>query len=92
MEAQKTAARSSSSLNGARSFRSFNAAEARGILSDRWKQACRRAVDPTVPPEDRPETYKSAHSGRSVWGKPSLHLQAQVDFLAEMKAALAKKH
>lgn len=66
-----------------------------------WKQACRRAVDPTVPPEggngvslccnpcndfvefrcgaaDRPETYKSAHSGRSVWGKPSLHLQVTI--------------
>lgn len=90
MEEQKFAKRSRSSSNGSTSFRAFNASEAKRIVTDRWRQANNRVSDMSLPADDRPQTYRAPASSGSAWGKPSLHLQAPIDFPAEVKAAIAR--
>lgn len=90
MEDQKFAKRAKAGLNGAASFRAFNAEEANRVLSERWRQISSRAADLNVPSEERPQTYKASPSSGSAWGKPSLHLQARIDFLGEVKTAIAR--
>lgn len=88
MEDQKVSKRARSSST--RSTHSFNASDAHRNLSDRWRQANDRVSDFTVPDEDRPQIYKASPSSGSAWGKPSLHLQASIDFLGELRAAIAR--
>ncbi|DBB18431.1 TPA: hypothetical protein ACH3X3_000075 [Trebouxia sp. C0006] len=92
MEDQKFAdkKRARSSSNGSTPSNFFNVVEANRFLSDRWKQVNARASDLKIPTEDRPQIYKAPPSTGSAWGKPSLHLQAPIDFLGELKAAIAR--
>lgn len=82
--------RARSSFNGSTTSKIFNAAEANRVLSDRWKQVNARASDPKISIEDRPQIYKAPPSTGSAWGKRSLHLQEPIDFLGELRAAIAR--
>ncbi|DBA78644.1 TPA: hypothetical protein ACH3X1_008563 [Trebouxia sp. C0004] len=78
------------SSNGSSTLKFFNATEANRFLRDRWKQVNARASDLKIPTEDRPQIYKAPPSTGSAWGKPSLHLQAPIDFLGDLRAVIAR--